>query len=127
MSEHTTFEICDYIRRCLLLRAAESIVYDWSQDIKLSRITDAVSFIHRTANYRPVDPNDLTREEMTALGFCPWSDELEMLLIPLWLKPFLCEQFVAVSFDGKQFTCDTSTMDDDHRFGMLAYGVIPKK
>jgi hypothetical protein len=62
---------------------------------------------------------------MEDLGFGISSDESEMRLIPIWLSPFLCEEFESKSILGTKCS-KLSELDKDHRFGCLSYGVVPK-
>jgi hypothetical protein len=72
-----------------------------------------------------IDPTDLSFEEMIELGFGSWSEESPMRLIPIWLFPFLADEFKSESISGSKHS-KLSEIDNDHRFGCLAYGVVPK-
>jgi hypothetical protein len=67
----------------------------------------------------------LTEEEMKDLGFGVWDEDNPMRLIPLWLLKFLPDQIETESIGGEKKILEKSTMDNDHRFGCLAYGIIP--
>lgn len=126
----TTFEKCKAIRNILLIRLAETISYNWDDSFKLKQLS--VEDIKETVNRWEkehgsflIDPRDLTTEETKELGFGSWSKESQIKLIPLWLFPFLIEEFECESINGKKYNLK-SDLDTDHRFGCIAYGIIPK-
>lgn len=66
---------------------------------------------------------------LLALGFRPWNDEgtKELWLFPFWLVPFVPEGFPVVAIDGERLTWKRDEIDDDTRFGCIAYGIeVPK-
>lgn len=115
-----TYTLCKAARRHVLTRAGEAMAYSWDSDFAIKNLKE---------NYREeimhLDPNDLTKEEMEDLDFGRWSDETEVMLIPIWMYPFLHENIHTISIGGDKHT-SKSEIDTDHRFGCLAYGVIPK-
>jgi hypothetical protein len=125
----TTFEKVKAIRRSLLIRVGESLSYEsWTNEFRLSNIKD----IHKNlkewekenGSFK-IDPTDLSFEEMIELGFGSWSEESPMRLIPIWLYPFLSDEFESESISGSKHS-KLSEIDNDHRFGCLVYGVVPK-
>ena len=125
----TTFEKAKVIRTSLLTRCGEAMNYSWSNDYKienLNNIHESIEHWEKEEGTFKINPQDLTLEEMKELGFGKWSDEDKIMLIPIWLFPFLCEEFESVSIGGTKHS-KLSELDTDHRFGCLAYGVIPKE
>lgn len=126
--ERSTFEIAKHLRHIIVTRAAESMNYtDWSADFVASQIREIPEMIKKTNWFVPINPADLTEAEMRELGFGKWSKEDPMSLIPLWLFPFLPDEVDCGSISGEKRILKKSEMDNDHRFGCLAYGVMPKK
>jgi hypothetical protein len=128
METLSTFEKCKTIRNSLLTRVGEAMSYSWSNEFKVENLND----IHKSLKHWEekhgsfkINPQDLTIEEMKELGFGSWSEESKMRLIPIWLFPFLCEEFESTSISGSKHL-KLSELDNDHRFGCLAYGVVPK-
>ncbi len=125
----STFEKVKAIRRTLLNKVGESLSYEsWGNEFRLENIQD----IHKTLNRweeehgsMKIDPTDLSFEQMNELEFGSYSKENPIKLIPIWLFPFLCEEFESESISGSKYY-KLSDIDNDHRFGSLAYGVIPK-
>lgn len=52
------------------------------------------------------------------------SKESGLLLIPLALLDRLLEGLILTSIDGEKCTVGQDEIDDDTRFGLLAYGVV---
>lgn len=77
------------------------------------------------AIFGSVDPNELKKRQLIELGFAPWSVD-GLLLIPIWLAPFLPSKVRTVSISGKIRTTLKSIPKGD-RMGYLAVGVKPSK
>ena len=118
--EMTHYEMAIGIRAQILKSAAEALVYNY-----LAGFTDCVAYIKALKDFKPVDINALTQQELTDLGFRGW-DESGLALIPLWLFPFISETFTGASInDSEVKVFVTKDIDNDNRFGVLAYGVYP--
>lgn len=116
----TTFQKCNIIKTLLLTTVGEILSYDsWSDDFKLKHLNEGAPEEYK------IDPNDLTEEEMNQLDFGRWFKESTLRLIPIWLYPFLAEEFESTNIFGMK-CFKLSEIDSDHRYGYLAYGVIPK-
>ena len=125
----TTFEKAKAIRRSLLIRVGETLTYKtWSNGYRLKNIQGihkALQEWERKDVSFKIDPTDLSFKEMEELGFGTWSKGSKFKLIPIWLFPFLSDEFESESISGsKHFKL--SEIDGDHRFGFIAYGVVPK-
>lgn len=103
---------------------AESAVYTkWSNEFARQYVAE---FIEKQRQLYDFDPYQMTLDELKELGFGQWDDNL--YLVPLWLHPFLKSGVkltdigggsMAVSYDEK----GQCNIDNDTRFGMLAYGI----
>lgn len=126
----TTFDKAKAIRNSLLLRVGESLSYEsWSNNFRLTNIQN----VHKTLRIWEeeygsfkIDPTDLSFEEMIELGFGSLSENSTMRLIPIWLFPFLADEFESTSILGSKHY-KLSEIDNDHRSGYLAYGVTPNR
>lgn len=121
-----TFELCKMIRRAIVNRAAEVMAYEsWSADFCAKQIREIPEWVKGSENFSQIRPAELTAEQMEELGFGRWSDESPLMLIPLWLLPFLADEFEGGCIDGESRVFKRDDLDNDHRFGCLAYGVVP--
>lgn len=130
MENMSTYEKCKRIRQSLLTRVGEALSYNnWHDEFKLKNIVniyDSINSWEESCGSFEINPTELSVEEMKDLGFCSWSKDNPILLIPLWIYPFLASEFECESISGsKHFKL--SELDNDHRFGCLAYGVVPKQ
>lgn len=74
-----------------------------------------------------IDFNDLSKKEAIELRFCKWSEEDPSLyLIPIWLLPVLPVGTKLICINGDEIVYDGKNIDNDVRFGCLAYGVRVK-
>lgn len=71
------------------------------------------------------DFNSLTVDDVEKLGFCKWSEEFENLyLIPSYLWRFLPCGLEIRNLDNEIIKYnDFNCLDNDERFGCLAYGL----
>lgn len=123
----TTFQICQMILLATATRAAEPIAYQsWGDSFTVKNIRDLPGRLYASPDFEPVDPNDLTLEEMKNLGFCKWSDDSKMMLIPLYLFPYLKEGVRVTSISGDEYFFFRESADNDHRMGLLSFGALPK-
>ena len=124
-----TYEKCKTIRRLILTRAAEVMNYNWDDKFSTENIKGLVDALQTRikdgSTLFGIQPSELTKNQMDELDFGTWSKDDPKRLIPLWLFPFLAEDIQTECINDKQYT-RKKDMDTDHRFGSLAYGVIPK-
>jgi len=123
-----TFEKCKRIRSIILRRAAEVISYKWDAEFAVSTLGEIETNLRKKEDIGLYDiqPSDLTATEMEELDFGKWTETSEMMLIPLWLFPYLADNIIVNCIDGTT-VMKKSEMDNDNRFGCLAYGVTPKQ
>ena len=122
-----TFDQISVLKSAVFNRMSESATYrTWKPEYAVLNVTE---FIDEQRKVKAIDPNVLTLPEMKQLGFGNWDDD--MYLVPLWMHPFLkagiklhCinDRDYEVTYDEK----GNSSIDDDTRGGMLAYGVRTK-
>ena len=124
----TTYEKCCAIRHLILIRAAEVVTYlNWDAEFVAKHMREqAAELIDRNPELKlnAIQPCELTSNECDELRFGRWSKEDSMRLIPLWLFPFLADDIKVVCIDGSE-TISKQKMDNDHRGGYLAYGIVP--
>lgn len=119
----TTFEQLLGLQACLLARYAECHNYAkaWGKDFVFKTI-ETLPTSYKDFKF---DPNELTADALKQLGFRLWDDS-GLLLIPLWLRPFLKVGSRIVSINGDAQSYSPLEDDSENRLGMLAYGVFGK-
>ena len=113
------------VRQAIVNRAAEVFCYNWDSDFSSKRIKEIPDVFSKSEYFRKVDPNELTIEQLVNIGFKKWDDESGLMLIPLYVYPFLKDEIVCGSISDKEASLiKVSDIDTDNRFGCLAYGVF---
>lgn len=64
-------------------------------------------------------------EKLIDLGLRRWSEETGLLLFPVEWYPMIPPGFMLTSISGETEPFEPGVTDDDCRFGVLAYGIIP--
>lgn len=64
-----------------------------------------------------------TKNELVALGLGNWDNKL--YLLPYEWHKYIPNGFVLTCIDGNNYVQGEDKIDDDYRFGLLAYGIIP--
>lgn len=89
-----------------------------------------VDILDKTKDFKLTieDFNSLSVDDAKNLGFSKWSDEFENLyLIPSYLWRFIPSGLDVRDFDNNTVIYDSfEQLDNDERFGCLAYGLIIK-
>lgn len=127
------FQQAQEVRRSMAMAAADAVIYrSWPDDFRLSQIRDKNRRLQDLCRGIPLD--GLTTAECDDLNFGRWSDETPLRLIPTWLYPHLRHGDTVTSFTGRaivvgeNYTDPDATegyVDNDARFGCLAFGIIP--
>ena len=122
MPNPTIFEDLRHLQNVLLNRMAELQNYaqSWGSEFSFKYIQE----IPKAYQSFRFDPNQLTLDEMSSLGFRRW-DESGLQLIPLWLFPYIQPGSVITDIFGITSTF-SGREDKDNRFGLLSFGVVPK-
>jgi len=125
--QHNQYQLCVNIRSRIMTQAAEVFIYaNWGDDFALKQSREIAEKIINCEVFEKVNPNNLSSDQMHELGFGKWAEDSKLMLIPLWLFPFLCDEFEAGSISNDDVELvKSSEIDNDHRFGSLSYGVIP--
>ena len=89
------------------------------------RIKEIPSVFSKYEFFRKVDPNEMTKDQLFKLGFQMWDEDSGLMLIPLYVYPFLKDEIICGSIsDICARLIKVSEIDLDHHFGCLAYGVF---
>ena len=119
------YEFLLQVRQAIINRAAEVFCYKWATDFSSERIKEIPSVFSKSEGFRKVDPNEMTKEQLVDLGFQKWDEDSGLMLIPLYIYPFLKDEIMCGSIsDICPRLIKVSEIDIDHRFGCLAYGIF---
>ena len=119
------YEFLLMVRRAIVNRAAEVFCYNWDNAFSSKRIKEIPDVFSKSDYFRKVDPNEMTVDQLDNLGFQKWDDESGLMLIPLYVYPFLKDEFMCGSIsDIAARNIKASDIDTDNRSGCLAYGVF---
>ncbi len=105
----------------------------WSKEYREKTLNDLMVKALNQKDWLPtfypggVDLGQLDEDELKALGFKLWSESFPGLrFIPMWVLPALPPSGTVYSTQGERVDYSPeSPLDDDDRFGFLAYGVMP--
>lgn len=119
------------IMNCLLRYVnwvAETVQYEsWSDEYCRQSVKNATG-VFLSAMEKYIDWGNITREEALGLGFTLWSaDQPDLYLIPLYLLPILPIGTEVTCINGRTFIYDGTNIDNDVRFGCIAYGITIKE
>lgn len=109
-------------------RISETTTYtNWPDALAREEVMKASKkFLNALKNY--IDFENLTEREARELRFQKWSeDEPDLYLIPLYLLPILPIGIELTCLDGENLIYDGKNVDDDIRFGCIAYGIRVKR
>ena len=119
------YEFLLMVRQAIVNRAAEVICYSWSDDFSSKRMKEIPDVFSKSEYFRKIDPNEMTAEQLAEVGFQKWSEDSGLMLIPLYVYPFLKDEIMCGSIsDICERLIKVSDIGTDNRFGCLAYGVF---
>lgn len=103
-------------------RVSETVQYkSWSDEFCRKEINE-VTDVFLTNIKKHIDFENLTRKEAYELGFCLWEEGSNLCLIPLYLLPIIPIGTKLKSISGEEFIYNGKNVDNDIRFGCIAYG-----
>ena len=106
---------------------AETVQYTNLSDGFCRREIRTATMIFLSELRKHIDFSKLTREEVITLGFGKLDDKSDIYFIPLYLLPIIPVGTELTCINGKTITYDGTNVDDDIRFGYIAWGIrIPE-
>ena len=108
-------------------RVLETVQYtNWSDEFCRNEVrSTTMNFLSELRKH--IDFSKLTREEAIELRFGRWDEESDLYLIPLYLLPIVPVGTELTCINGKSIIYDGTNVDDDIRFGCIAWGIkIPE-
>lgn len=106
-------------------RIAQPIHYTYWSDIfcREEIRSSTIDFLSELRKH--IDFSNLTKKEASELGFGLWDDNL--YLIPLYLLPIIPLGTELTSIDGQTVKYNGLNVDDDVRYGCIAWGINIEK
>lgn len=101
----------------IINKLSEEYVYKWN-----SYNTKSFDEFYEELK-KNIDFTKLTREEAEELRFGKWDEESNLYLFPLWLVPIIPEGLEVTGISGCKYKYEKDKMDNDIRFGCVAYGI----
>jgi hypothetical protein len=106
--------------------SAELYVYGGSGKRKLKHLKEMQDKLYDALRSN-IDLTKLTVEEAKEMRFKRWSEEEpDLYLFPLWIVPIIPEGFIVHTIGNRELEYHKDCMDNDIRFGCVAYGIIIK-
>lgn len=139
MKSLSTYFKCVAIRNSLLVRASRVLTNTVTDNEKdgLIGIFDRIPEWEKEYGSFKIDPNDMTVEEMDDLGFVTPIGKYgiyssgDFCAIPIWLYPFLADEFVYSTNLAYPRLNKKSNMDISYEnqidYAILNYCIIPKE
>ena len=126
-----TLEKIDCIKSNLAKKAGEILSYSsWDDEFCRKEINELAERIIKDIGR--VSLAGMSSKDADAAGFGKWDEGNNLRLIPIWLYPFLTagEELTIIDGNktvvGEDYTNPNAMgyIDNDHRFGYLAYGIL---
>ena len=117
------------IQNCLTWlanRISETIIYNWDNEFKVKENKKSFDKFYEELT-KHIDFTKLTAEEAKELRFMKWDKESNLYLFPLYLVPIIPEGLEVTGISGCKYKYEKDRMDNDIRFGCVAYGIEIKE
>lgn len=117
------------IQNCLtwmMNRVAEATMYNWSDEFAIKELKEGSKGLYEELK-KYIDLTKLTIEEAKELRFMRWDDESDIFLFPLWIVPLIPDGLEVTTIFGEKEVYNSTTADNDIRFGCVAYGLEIKE
>ncbi len=112
------------ITNSLAVAAMEGYEYSsWDNDFRAEQINERIN--HMKEAYQ-LNLLDLTEQDCKDLMFHTWTvdeTEIKIYVIPFYLLQFIDPDYVNFTCIDGSVIIQKSQMDNDHRYGSLAYGL----
>lgn len=124
------FEKAKNLKTYYANKLSEIFCYGWSDQLCKSEALAAKS--EALDEIGTINLSDLSKDQLFQLGFSAWDDS-GLMLIPLWLYCHLPSGLELTSIGGDKVKVSDgyskresdSYIDNDVRYGCIAYGFIP--
>lgn len=108
-------------------KVSETVQYaSWSDEFCRTKIKESTDKMLEELK-KHIDWEHLSKEEAVELRFGKWDeDQPDLYLIPLYLLPILPIGTKLTTISGEEIEYDGTNVDNDIRFGCIAYGIAIK-
>lgn len=113
------------IQNCLtwlVNKVSATIIYNWDNETKAKENKEVFDIFYDEIRQH-IDFTKLTIEEAEDLRLRRWDEESNLYLFPLWLVPIIPEGLEVTGISGCKYKYEKDKMDNDIRFGCVAYGI----
>ena len=113
------------IQNCLtwlVNEVAKAVVYNWDNEYKATENKESFNIFYEELK-KHIDFTKITQAEATELRFGKWDTESNLYLFPLYLVPIIPEGLEVTTISGNKIKYERNKMDNDIRFGCVAYGI----
>ena len=114
------------IQNCLtwlINKVSETNEYNWENNFKATENKKSFDVFYEELK-KHIDFTKITVEEAKELRFQRWDEEQpDLWLFPLYLVPIIPEGLEVTFISGDKAKYERDKMDNDIRFGCVAYGI----
>lgn len=115
----------------LVNRLSELNTYNWDANYKESVLKDAFNTFYKSlkkeSNNHLIDLSRMTVETAKEMRFSKWDNNSDLYLFPLWFVPLIPIGTELTTISGDKIIYDGTNIDNDIRFGCIAYGIELKE
>lgn len=112
-------------------KLSELNTYNWGANFKEEELKKTFDTFYKSlqkkSNKPLIDISKMTIETAKEMGFCKWDENSDLYLFPLWFMPLIPIETEVTSIGGKKIIYDGTNLDNDIRFGCIAYGIELKE
>lgn len=115
----------------LVNRLFQLNTYNWGANFKEKELKNAFDTFYKSlqkeSNKPLIDISKMTIETAKEMGFGKWDENSDLYLFPLWFMPLIPIGTEVTSIFGEKIIYDGTNLDNDIRFGCIAYGIELKE
>lgn len=112
-------------------KLSELNTYNWEANFKEKELKNAFDTFYKSlqkeSNKPLIDISKMTIETAKEMGFRKWDENSDLYLFPLWFMPLIPIGTEVTSIFGEKIIYDGTNLDNDIRFGCIAYGIELKE
>lgn len=122
MNENKFRDLQFTISKAFSMVSATDEYKSWSDEFARQEISETLTKL-RGRILKDYNLTECTDEQLAILGFSTWEVGSSVRLIPLHLFRCIPDGTKVNCIDGEEFTVGKDDLDNDIRFGCVAYGI----